>query len=246
MSAGLVVVGRRGGNLRLAGLGLLGLAIVRAFADVSKPGGGWSALLELAALSMPVVLAAVTGARERDGERSALAAFALGLAALWVAAWDAGRFGVEVLLGNPRMASGLLGVGLLVFLRRLEPAGAKGPRPLLLGSAAALLGYVVGLFEVLDVLRPMGSSQWGAAIVSAYSAVYAAGMLAIGFAWRNAALRWLALAGFGVVIVKVGLHDLAFLETPFRILVTGCLGVVLLVAAYAYARRDRGPGPGTA
>ena len=246
VSAGLVVVGRRGGSLRLAGLALLGLAIARAFTDVSKPGGGWSALLELAALSMPVVLAAVTGAREREGERTALAAFALALAALWGGAWDAGRFGVEALLGNPRMASGLLGIGLLVFLRRLEPPGSKGPRPLLLGSAAALLGYVVGLLEVLDVLRPMGSSQWGAAIVSAYSAVYAAGMLAIGFAWRNAALRWLALGGFGVVIVKVGLHDLAFLETPFRILVTGCLGVVLLVAAYAYARRDRGPGPGTA
>jgi hypothetical protein len=47
------------------------------------------------------------------------------------------------------------------------------------------------------------------------------------------------------VVGKVGLVDLASVDTPFRVLVTGCLGVVLLLAAYAYARTARARPAGT-
>src|SRR5439155_1485466 len=78
---------------------------------------------------------------------------------------------------------------------------------------------------------------WTSALVSVYATLYAAGVLATGFARRAPSLRYLALVGFGAVVVKVGAFDLASIGTPLRILITACLGVVLLVAAYAYARR---------
>jgi uncharacterized membrane protein len=80
--------------------------------------------------------------------------------------------------------------------------------------------------------------EWRRAWASVYSTVAAAAVLATGFRTRLPDLRWTALAGFGAVILKVGLLDLAMLETPYRILVTAVLGGVLLLAAYTYARRS--------
>ena len=55
---------------------------------------------------------------------------------------------------------------------------------------------------------------------------------------RSRPLRYAALVGFGGVILKIGLFDLSEAELPLRILVTGVLGLVLLAAAYGYARRS--------
>jgi len=62
-------------------------------------------------------------------------------------------------------------------------------------------------------------------------------VLIVGFFRKDTRLRYAALGLFGCVVVKVGLHDLATADRPLRIFVTGVLGLVLLAAACAYARR---------
>ena len=46
------------------------------------------------------------------------------------------------------------------------------------------------------------------------------------------------------MVVKIGVHDLRELDTPARVLAAGVLGGVLLVAAWAYAKRSRGDAAG--
>jgi hypothetical protein len=73
--------------------------------------------------------------------------------------------------------------------------------------------------------------------VSVFCTLYAALVMLLGFATRDAPLRYAALAGFGIVVAKVGLHDLAASPLPLRVLVTGVLGFVLLAVAFQYGRR---------
>ena len=62
----------------------------------------------------------------------------------------------------------------------------------------------------------------------------AVALLAIGFARRIAPLRYLAIALFGVTIIKVFVVDLANLETVYRIVSFIVLGVLLLAASFLY------------
>jgi hypothetical protein len=64
-------------------------------------------------------------------------------------------------------------------------------------------------------------------------------LLVVGFRRRLPALRWSALLAFGALVVKIGAHDLRELETPLRVLGSGVLGLVLLAAAWGYARASR-------
>ncbi len=54
---------------------------------------------------------------------------------------------------------------------------------------------------------------------------------------RVAALRWQALALFGLAAGKVFLFDLSFLERFYRILSFLLLGLVLLVVSFLYQRK---------
>lgn len=67
--------------------------------------------------------------------------------------------------------------------------------------------------------------------------VYAACALAVGFLRDLAAIRYAALALFGVTIVKVFLVDMANVGAVYRILSFLVLGVVLLAVSYLYQRR---------
>lgn len=93
------------------------------------------------------------------------------------------------------------------------------------------------------IIRDLGATnrqlQW---MVDSYTLVFAGLLLVAGFRRQLPALRWTALVAFVVVVVKVLAHDLREVDTPVRVLATGALGGVLLVAAWAYARRARGAG----
>ena len=68
-------------------------------------------------------------------------------------------------------------------------------------------------------------------------------LLGIGF-WRGLVpLRWTALCMLVVVVGKVLLHDLSEVDTPLRVLASGVLGGVLLLAAWGYARRQQAGAP---
>jgi hypothetical protein len=141
---------------------------------------------------------------------------------------------------NLRCLCALLLLALLDFARRRLPAGAAA---LERGTFVAItLGFawLAGLVEMLALVRAWPAG-WSDATISLYSVLYAAGLLWAGFRRRRPALRYAGLGGFAIVVVKVGLWDLAALALPLRVLVTGVLGVVLLLGAWAYARNRRAP-----
>jgi uncharacterized membrane protein len=66
--------------------------------------------------------------------------------------------------------------------------------------------------------------------------LYAAAALAWGFLRSSAALRYAALALFGLTVIKVFAVDLAAVRTAYRILSFLVLGVVLLLVSLAYQK----------
>jgi uncharacterized membrane protein len=111
-----------------------------------------------------------------------------------------------------------------------------------LGAVALAAVYALGFAELRDALALAGP-LWRAAAVSLYTAAFAIALLVAGFRWQLPALRLTALALLLLVTLKVGLHDLAFLSTPLRVLVTAGLGSLQLGAAWAFARQPRAAGP---
>jgi uncharacterized membrane protein len=72
--------------------------------------------------------------------------------------------------------------------------------------------------------------------------IYALGLLAAGIWKKSAILRWQALALLGVVIAKVFLFDLSFLERFYRIVSFLLLGLALMLISFFYQRRLAGRG----
>ncbi len=73
--------------------------------------------------------------------------------------------------------------------------------------------------------------------------LYASVLITAGVRRKAAALRWQALILFGIVVMKVFLFDLSFLERFYRIVSFVVLGVVLLVVSFLYQRRLAGEKP---
>jgi uncharacterized membrane protein len=67
--------------------------------------------------------------------------------------------------------------------------------------------------------------------------VYALGLLGAGLWKKSEAVRWQALVLLGVVIVKVFLFDLSFLEKFYRIVSFFLLGMALLLISFYYQRQ---------
>jgi uncharacterized membrane protein len=67
--------------------------------------------------------------------------------------------------------------------------------------------------------------------------VYAVGLLGAGLWKKSQAMRWQALVLLGVVIVKVFLFDLSFLEKFYRIVSVALLGLALLLISFYYQRQ---------
>jgi uncharacterized membrane protein len=66
---------------------------------------------------------------------------------------------------------------------------------------------------------------------------YASGLLFLGVQRKSALLRWQSLVLFGLVVGKVFLYDLSFLERAYRILSFFVLGAVLLAVSFIYTRK---------
>jgi uncharacterized membrane protein len=73
--------------------------------------------------------------------------------------------------------------------------------------------------------------------LSALWLVYALALLAIGTWKKSAVIRWQALTLLGVVIVKVFVFDLSFLEKFYRIVSFSLLGLALLLISFYYQRQ---------
>ncbi len=92
---------------------------------------------------------------------------------------------------------------------------------------------VFGRMQSLDIDR--GLTQQLA--LSTLWLLYALGLMVAGMQRKSAPVRWLALALLAVVIVKVFLFDLSFLDRFYRIMSFLLLGVVLLLISFFYQRR---------
>jgi uncharacterized membrane protein len=79
--------------------------------------------------------------------------------------------------------------------------------------------------------------RWRAQIgLSVIWTLYAAAALAWGFIQSRAAVRYAALALFGLTVIKVFAVDLSAVKTAYRILSFLVLGVVLLLVSLAYQK----------
>jgi len=111
-----------------------------------------------------------------------------------------------------------------------------------LGIGANVYAIVAFSLEVWDFFGRMRSLGIDASLaqqlaLSTFWLLYALGLLVAGMQKRSAPIRWQALALLAVVIVKVFLFDLSFLDRFYRIMLFLLLGVVLLLISFFYQRR---------
>ncbi len=86
----------------------------------------------------------------------------------------------------------------------------------------------------------IGELRWRTQVgLSLLWTLYAAAALAWGFLRSNQAVRYAALALFGLTVFKVFAVDLGAVRTAYRILSFLVLGVVLLLVGLAYQKRHR-------
>jgi uncharacterized membrane protein len=111
-----------------------------------------------------------------------------------------------------------------------------------------LVGLAVNVFALwvlsLEVWEVFGRMHLGAdtrltqqLALSLLWTVYATALMLWGVRGGNAALRWQGLTLLGLVVGKVFLYDLSFLERFYRIISFVVLGVVLLVVSFFYQQK---------
>jgi uncharacterized membrane protein len=146
--------------------------------------------------------------------------------------------------------------------RRVQPVGAAAPpRPVWQGRSLgdlftpehvlALLWIVAGLLLFVGVTNELTRFFWqtvmsrstarlaGGLAVSAWWAVFAAGLVILGFQRRLKAVRIAGLVVSGLAVAKVLVFDLSELDALYRIASVFTLGLVSLGVAYLYHRQAR-------
>jgi uncharacterized membrane protein len=133
----------------------------------------------------------------------------LGLAAAWA-------FRADIMLSsNERFGFGTAGVATNIF---------------------AVWGLSLELWDVFSTGHRTGLAQMLA--LSLFWAVYATALILLGVLRSIPALRWQALALFGLLVGKVFLYDLSMLDKAYRIASFFALGTALLAVSFYYQRRQ--------
>lgn len=222
---------------------LLALALLWAGLDhrLQRSDGRWYALVAVGAALIHLVTA---DAFSRGGRAPA-----------FVDAW-------AITLWLATLSVAVLAAGLW---RQVKPAALPPePRPiwqgrdlndlLTEGHVPALLWIVAGtmlfwgvtneLTRFFDQTTTRATAHLaGGLAVSAWWAVFAAGLVLLGFQRKLKAVRIGGLAVSGLAVAKVLLFDLSELDALYRIASVFTLGLVSLGVAYAYHRHARGPQP---
>ncbi len=242
-AAGCFIVGRRRGGIILEVAGVIALALAASLAIDNlqhvrlMP---WAAAGAGAAASAAAAAGWGLGGASIVSRVGGFAVVSV-LAVIWSLAGWLRWLPAESAFLNTRFG---LGVGLIAAMalcrRGLSGLGLK---PLLpwVEALAAMAAFAVGWVDLRAAIAGVRSPHLASALGSVWATIAAAAVLAAGFKTRASHLRWMGLLGFAAVVVKVGLSDLASVDTPFRILVTACLGAVLLCAAWGYSRRKSSP-----
>ena len=127
-------------------------------------------------------------------------------------------------------------VGVAVLVRDVAGLG-RDERTLVLGAAGVTLLYGLSAFVVAAIPAGGGSTDGKGLALSAFWSAVGVGLLIAGLVrdWRT--LRIAGIALLSLAIAKVFLYDLAKLGSLTRVGSFLALGVLLLVAAYAYQRQ---------
>jgi uncharacterized membrane protein len=156
----------------------------------------------------------------------------------------------HMIVSNPRFIASVIVVALLyglAYLYRRQPADqVLRPRTVLLFLANALTlvlltAEITAFWQVRDVARlsPNASTEGHFAremMLSVTWALYAMGLIIVGFRKQYAPIRYFAIGVFVITIVKVFLIDLAELDQIYRVASIVGLGVALLATSYIYHR----------
>lgn len=160
---------------------------------------------------------------------------------------------------NPRVLVFLAVVGSMILFRNLlrdagNPRDWFVPARKILSFSAHFLAFFLINVEVYDALTPMMSPSGSSAAREAYQqgigmrnaaisvawSLYAISALAFGIVRKSATHRIGAILLFAAAVVKVFLYDTSGLSALARFISYFSLGILLLLAGYAYNRfRDR-------
>lgn len=122
--------------------------------------------------------------------------------------------------------------------RRLDRRLLPFDRPALIALAVAgiVLVWVLLTVESYQYMRNLFEYQTAKTAMSVVWGVYAVVLLATGFRWHSAALRWGALGLFAITLAKVFLVDMSDLPGFYRVAAFFVLAVMMGLAAWAYQR----------
>lgn len=98
-------------------------------------------------------------------------------------------------------------------------------------------------FRSVRLLQHASEEAWKAQMaLSILWSLFAGALIFIGFVWRSAVLRWMAILLFGVTVTKVLIVDMSGVHGIYRFGAVFILAVILTLAAWAYQRFKPG-GP---
>jgi uncharacterized membrane protein len=145
------------------------------------------------------------------------------------------------------LSSAMIAIGIYAAGRTRNDSPNAGWRSListerLMGQTLAFAGlallFVSASIECHESIRSqLGTDQaaWLAQTsISILWSVFGGILIFIGFVWRSASLRWVAIALLAVTACKVITRDMAGFDHVYRIIAIFILAVVLMVAAWAY------------
>jgi uncharacterized membrane protein len=233
---------KRGGELRVARILYAGLALT--FVTLAIPirlDGRWITIAW--AVEGAVLIWSGLHVRFAPMRWAGLAMFAVVAGRLATISIPAGDF-----LLNARFATFAIAVACILVAcyfasgawRELSDAEKMAYRVAAVGAnILALVALSLEFWDVFGRMPSLGIDRGHAQelALSMLWLVYALGLLGAGLWKKSEALRWQALVLLGVVIVKVFLFDLSFLEKFYRIVSFFLLGLALLLISFYYQRQ---------
>lgn len=192
------------------------------------------------------VLAVTSLVRARADYLRAAAYVVLGLAVLWLLAVD-----TFLAMGDVRPAlnwrfgaflGGMAAMYAAAFLLWRQRSGlaqweqwAVGVYPVFLGIGSLLTLWGVST-EIVTAFGEADQQNARNLSLTAFWAVYAGVLLAVGITTGSRVVRWAAIGFLAVPVAKVFVYDVFALERVYRVVAFVGLGVLLLAGGYAYQR----------
>jgi uncharacterized membrane protein len=151
------------------------------------------------------------------------------------------------ILFNPRFAAYLVLIacfGIALWAARSHESSVAGQEHMQIGIFAVAINIYALIALSGEFWDYFGKTSTGIeATLAQHLALsilwtaYASALLFLGVQGKSALLRWQSLILFGLVIGKVFLYDLSFLERAYKIWSFFVLGAVLLAVSFLYQRR---------